>query len=217
MKTQIEDVVRDEIANAKKEIGHMEKLVAIFGGARMKEDSPEFELVKETSKALVKAGFATIAGGGPGAMYAVSLGTHEANCDSTEIRPSVGLCITLPFEQGGNDKLTHTLMFETLAARKLVFGLAATSFIAAPGGYGTLDEIFTILTLVQCKKMPAKPFVLLGAQYWAGLLDWLKSTALKQGLISEADLSLFVVLDTPFEVVQFMQSVEHRQNGLITA
>jgi len=168
--------------------------VTIFGSARTKEDDPMYEAAVETAKLLVESGLAVITGGGPGIMDAGNRGAQEAD------GVSVGLGIELPFEQGVNPHVNVPINFRYFFVRKTMFVKYAQSFVIFPGGFGTIDELFESLTLIQTGKIHNFPIILFGSGFWGGLLDWLKETMLAAGNISEADLDLIRVTDSPTEV-----------------
>ncbi|QKE85989.1 TIGR00730 family Rossman fold protein [Arthrobacter sp. NEB 688] len=170
--------------------------VSVFGSARTRPDSPEYALGERVGRALVEAGYAVITGGGPGAMEAANKGALEA--DGT----SVGLGIELPFEAGLNPYVDLGVNFRYFFARKTMFVKYACGFVVLPGGFGTLDELFEAVTLVQTQKVTSFPIVLLGTEYWGGLLDWLRGTAVAAGTISEKDLAMLIVTDDPDEAVR---------------
>ena len=163
--------------------------VSVFGSARTKPDSPEYAAGRALGAALAKSGYAVITGGGPGAMEAVNRGASEAG------GVSVGLGIELPFEQKLNDWVDIGLNFRYFFARKTMFVKYAQAFVIMPGGFGTLDEMFEALTLVQTHKVTRFPVVLYGTAYWGGLLDWLRGTVLPGGKIGATDLDLLHVSD----------------------
>jgi uncharacterized protein (TIGR00730 family) len=170
--------------------------VSVFGSARSKPDSPECELAEALGAALARAGYAVITGGGPGVMEAANRGASEAG------GLSVGLGIELPFEQGINDWVDMAIDFRYFFARKTMFVKYAQAFVVLPGGFGTLDELFEALTLVQTGKVTRFPVVLMGSAYWRGLLDWMRDTLAADGKISPADLELIVVTDEVDTAVQ---------------
>jgi uncharacterized protein (TIGR00730 family) len=174
--------------------------VAVFGSARTKVDSPEYLLAVEVGRRLAKAGFAVITGGGPGAMEAGNRGAVEGD------GLSVGLGIELPFEQGLNDYVDLGLNFRYFFVRKTMFVKYARGFIVLPGGFGTLDELFEALTLVQTQKVTSFPIVLLGSAYWSGLVDWLRHTLVDGGKASPKDLDLLHITDSPEEAVELIRS-----------
>lgn len=186
--------------------------VSIFGSARSKPGDRYYELGVEVATALAKAGFGIITGGGPGAMEAGNKGAQAANGNS------VGLNIELPFEQYMNPHVDpqHMLNFEYFFVRKVMFMKYAQGFVVLPGGLGTLDELFEALTLIQTLKIDRFPIVLVGTEFWGGLLDWLRNTVLAEGYISPEDPDLFVLVDDPAEVVRhitnFYSKYFHRPN-----
>jgi uncharacterized protein (TIGR00730 family) len=169
--------------------------VSVFGSARTPVDSPEYAAGVAIGQALARAGYAVITGGGPGSMEAVNRGASEAG------GVSVGLGIELPFEQRLNDWVDIGVNFRYFFARKTMFVKYAQAFVIMPGGFGTLDETFEALTLVQTRKVTRFPVVLYGSAYWQGLLDWLRSSVLPGGKINAADLDLVLVTDDVDQVV----------------
>lgn len=169
--------------------------VSVFGSARTTPTDPAYATGEEVGRRLVEAGYAVITGGGPGSMEAANKGAFEAG------GTSVGLGIELPFEEGMNDFLTVSVHFRYFFARKTMFVKYAHGFIVLPGGFGTLDELFESLVLVQTRKVTEFPVVLLGTDYWGGLLDWLRGNALEHGTISPEDLDLVHLTDDPQEAV----------------
>jgi uncharacterized protein (TIGR00730 family) len=178
--------------------------VSVFGSARTKPGSPYYALAEEVGGRLVRAGYAVITGGGPGAMEAANKGAAAAG------GASVGLGIELPFEQGLNDHVNLGVNFRYFFARKTMFVKYAEGFIVLPGGFGTLDELFEAVTLVQTQKVTSFPIVLMGTDYWSGLLDWLKASALDHGTISEKDLRLLQVTDDIDEAVRTIVASDRR-------
>lgn len=172
--------------------------IACFGSARTKVDDPYYAKGEQLGRDLVRAGFAVITGGGPGAMEAVNKGAAQA--DGT----SVGLGIELPFEQGVNAYVNIGINFRYFFARKTMFVKYSQGFVVMPGGLGTFDELFEALTLAQTKKVTSFPVVLIGVDYWSGLLDWLRGTVLADGKISEADLDMLTLTDDVDEAVSIM-------------
>jgi uncharacterized protein (TIGR00730 family) len=169
--------------------------VSIFGSARMPEGHPYYELARRTAHLMVERGFAVITGGGPGIMEAANRGALEGG------GTSVGLNIKLPMEQGGNPYQTHSITFDYFFARKVMFVKYAMSYVVCPGGFGTLDEFFEALTLIQTGKIHDFPIILMGRSYWSGLLGWIRTTMIEEGMISPEDPNLFHVTDSPEEAV----------------
>lgn len=186
--------------------------VSIFGSARVKPGTPYYRLTKNVAKEFVKAGYGVISGGGPGIMEAANRGAREA------AGTSVGVCIDLPFETRANpyvdpDKL---ITFKHFYVRKVMFVKYAQGFIVMPGGFGTLDEFFEAVTLIQTKRIHPFPVVLMGKDYWEGLIEWFKTKMLDEGMISKSDLDFFSLTDEPKEAVaivkKFYKKEEHGPN-----
>jgi uncharacterized protein (TIGR00730 family) len=180
------------------ELATVQRGVSIFGSARTPQGDPYYAAAQETAALLSKAGFAVITGGGPGIMEAANRGAFEAG------GVSVGCNIELPFEQKPNDYQTRTLVFKYFFVRKTMFVKYSTAFIIFPGGFGTLDELFESLTLIQTRKIKHFPVVLFGKDYWGGMIDWIKGTMLGAGYISERDLALLNCTDSPAEAVEIV-------------
>jgi uncharacterized protein (TIGR00730 family) len=172
--------------------------VAVFGSARFGEDSPYYADARELGRKLAEAGFAVITGGGPGLMEAANRGAAEAG------GLSIGCNIELPFEQDENPYTNLSINFRYFFVRKTMFVKYANGFVIFPGGFGTLDELFESLTLVQTRKISRFPIVLYGSDYWGGLLDWIKDTQLVAGAISPEDLNLLILTDSIDEVRDIM-------------
>jgi len=173
--------------------------VSVFGSARIRPGSPYYAVAEDLGARLARAGLTVIAGGGPGIMEASNKGAYEAG------GRSVGLNITLPREPHNNHYQTHTLQFDYFYSRKATFVMHSAAYIALPGGFGTLDELFEVTTLVQTGKIPHAPIVLIGTQFWAGLLEWVRNELLSNGLISAGDLDLFYVTDDLDAVMTHIQ------------
>jgi uncharacterized protein (TIGR00730 family) len=173
--------------------------VSVFGSARTKPDDAVYALAEKVGSALVEAGYAVITGGGPGAMEAANKGACDAG------GTSVGLGIELPFEQGLNQYVDLGVNFRYFFARKTMFVKYASGFIVLPGGFGTLDELFEAVTLVQTRKVTRFPIVLMGTSYWGGLLDWLRQTAAAAGTISPVDIDLLHLTDDVDEAVRVVR------------
>lgn len=170
--------------------------VSIFGSKRCLPDDPEYKLAESLAFKLAEAGFAVITGGGPGIMEAGNKGAKAAG------GKSVGLNIKLPFEQGPNFHQTVSVDFRYFFLRKLMFVKYAMAFIILPGGFGTIDELFEALNLMQTSKIKRFPLYLVGSEFWGGLVDWLKETVVKRGLLYEEELALVTVIDDPDELVR---------------
>lgn len=170
-------------------LGDLGPAVCVFGSARTKEDSPEYRLARRVGAAIGDAGYAVITGGGPGSMEAANRGAREAGAKS------VGLNIELPHEQGLNPYVDLGKEFHYFFARKLMFMRYSWSFVVFPGGFGTMDELFEVLTLVQTNKARPHPVVLVGSEFWLGLLAWMKDHLLDGGRVGSDDFALFTVAD----------------------
>lgn len=174
------------------------KAVTIFGSARSQPHDPFYQAAEQTAHLLAKSGFAVITGGGPGIMEAGNKGAFEAG------GTSVGLNITLPHEQEANRYQTIALDFHYFYARKVMFVKYASAFVCFPGGYGTLDEFFETLTLIQTMKIEAFPIILFGSDFWSGLVQWMRGT-LSPHFIDPEDVDIFRVVDTPQECVRLIK------------
>jgi uncharacterized protein (TIGR00730 family) len=177
--------------------------VSVFGSARTHVGSVEYELGRKVGRGLAEAGYAVITGGGPGSMEGANRGAWEAG------GVSVGLGIELPFEQGLNQFVDIGIHFRYFFARKTMFVKYAEGFVVLPGGFGTLDELFEALCLVQTQKVTQFPVVLMGTGYWGGLVDWIRTTMLAEGKIAPADLELIRVTDDPEEAVAIVCKAEN--------
>ncbi|MBI1759469.1 MAG: TIGR00730 family Rossman fold protein [Actinobacteria bacterium] len=188
-------------------LAELPKAVSVFGSARTAQDDPEYAMGRSLGGALVQAGFAVITGGGPGTMEAVNRGASEAG------GLSVGLGIELPFEQRLNDWVDIGINFRYFFARKTMFVKYAQAFVILPGGFGTLDEMFEAVTLVQTGKVTRFPVILLGTAYWAGLVEWLRTSVAAHGKIDPVDVELLTVTDDVDEAVRVIVEAE-RVNGV---
>jgi len=175
--------------------------VSVFGSARTKEGSEYYEKARRLGGLLARAGFAVITGGGPGIMEAANRGAKDAGGQS------VGLNITLPHEQVPNPHVTVQMDFHYFFARKMMFVKYASAFVVLPGGFGTMDEFFEALTLIQTDKVTQFPVYLVGGDYWKGLVDWLKDSMLASGAIAEEDLDIFTITDDEEYIVD---DISHR-------
>jgi hypothetical protein len=169
--------------------------ISIFGSARTATDDPYYRLAEEISRALSDAGFSVVSGGGPGIMEAANKGAFAGRS------PSIGLNIRLPQEQSGNQYQDIALNFRHFFSRKVMFVKYASAYVVLPGGFGTLDELAEMLTLVQTGKSRRIPIILVHRPFWQGLIDWFRNTLVEEGTINPEDLDLFKVLDKPEEVV----------------
>ena len=176
--------------------------ISVFGSARTKPDNKYYQMGVRVAELLAEGGYGVITGGGPGIMEAGNKGAQQGG------GKSVGLNIDLPFEQSHNPYIDqeHNLEFDYFFVRKVMFVKYAQGFVVLPGGFGTLDELFEALTLIQTKKINKRPVVLLGREYWTGLVDWIKEVMLKQeNNISEVDLDLFGIVDTAEEAYEYIE------------
>ncbi|MGY1622136.1 TIGR00730 family Rossman fold protein [Geodermatophilus sp. SYSU D00965] len=189
-------------------LSELPRAVSVFGSARTPRDSAHYAAGVEIGAALARAGYAVITGGGPGAMEAANRGASESG------GLSVGLGIELPFEQELNEWVDVGIAFRYFFVRKTMFVKYAQAFVILPGGFGTLDELFEALTLVQTRKVTRFPVVLYGSEYWSGLVDWIRDTMVPAATIHASDLDLFTVTDDVDEVVRVIQEAEAaRQAG----
>jgi uncharacterized protein (TIGR00730 family) len=185
--------------------------VSVFGSARIREDHPVYAAARETGKRLAEAGFAVVTGGGPGVMEAANRGAREGG------GVSVGFNIELLHEQRSNEYLDISVTFNHFYARKTMFVKAAEGFVIFPGGFGTLDELFESLTLIQTGKVKHFPVVLYDSGYWKPLLDWVRGQLLADGMISPEDLDLLVVTDSPVEAVETILDCYERRCSELAA
>jgi uncharacterized protein (TIGR00730 family) len=183
-------------------LSELPRAVSVFGSARLHPDDPRYAAGVEVGAALARAGYAVITGGGPGMMEAVNKGCCEAG------GISVGLGIELPFEQRINDWVDIGLNFRYFFARKTMFVKYAQAFVVMPGGFGTLDELFEALTLVQTGKVTSFPVVLFGSSYWTGLLDWIRGTLVENKTVNASDLDLLQLTDDVEEVIEIIRRSE---------
>ncbi|HEU0078131.1 MAG TPA: TIGR00730 family Rossman fold protein [Longimicrobiaceae bacterium] len=180
-------------------LANVGRAVTIFGSARVKPDDPQYAAAEATARLLGDAGFSVITGGGPGIMEAANRGARAGRAKS------IGCNIELPFEQGVNAYVDVAINFRYFFVRKTMFVKYAEAFVIFPGGFGTMDELFEALTLIQTGKVRDFPVILFGSAYWQGLLDWLRGTMLAERKISAADLDLVVVTDSPEEAVRVIR------------
>jgi uncharacterized protein (TIGR00730 family) len=213
--------IQSEFVHSFERMSEIGPAVAVFGSARLGEGAPYYELAREVSHKLAHSGWAIITGGGPGLMEAANRGAHEGELASlalpatdNEARPqmnapsrtklSVGLNIELPFEQSANPYLDTEINFHYFFCRKTNFVKYASAFVILPGGFGTMDELFESLTLVQTHKIENFPIVLMGTRYWQGLLDWIRDVMVSCGTITPADLDLIYVTDDADDAVRYI-------------
>ena len=187
--------IEHELTEGFAKLGKIGPAVCVFGSARTRPGDVEYELAREIGRAIGEAGFAVVTGGGPGAMEAANRGAREAGT------LSVGLNIELPHEQGLNPYVDLGIEFHYFFVRKLMFVRYTDAFVVLPGGFGTLDETFEVLTLIQTEKTPDHPVVLAGSDYWSGLIDWMRDHLLEDGRITAEDLGQAELADDPAEVM----------------
>lgn len=195
--------IGSEFVNGFDALAHIPPSIAIFGSARTKPTSPSYQAAVETARLLAEAGFGIITGGGPGIMEAANKGAQEGG------NLSIGCNIELPFEQSSNAYLDISLDFRYFFVRKTMFVKYSNAFIIFPGGFGTMDELFEALTLIQTEKVNNFPVILYGSQYWGGLLTWLRETMLTVENISPPDLKLLRLSDDPQEICQWVRDAYH--------
>jgi len=203
--------IMGEFVQGFEDLAHITNGVAVFGSARARSDDPVYQAARETAAQLAQAGFAVITGGGPGIMEAANRGAFEAG------GMSIGCNIELPHEQGSNAYLTLSLKFKYFFVRKMMFVKYSDAFIIFPGGFGTFDELFEALTLIQTRKIRNFPVVLYGSEYWQGMLDWIKGPILGEGKISEGDLKLLHLADSPAQIVEIISRSRSKVDKLPAA
>jgi uncharacterized protein (TIGR00730 family) len=201
--------IQSEFVNGFGALADIGPAFSIFGSARTPADHPEYALAYELARELSTRGYSIITGGGPGIMEAANKGCCEGN------GVSVGLGIELPFEQQMNQYVELGVDFRYFFARKTMFIKYAQGFVVCPGGFGTFDELFEALTLVQTRKVTSFPVVLVGSAYWSPLVAWLRDTVAKEGKISAADLDLVLVCDDPHEIVTVLVEAEAHRRQLV--
>jgi uncharacterized protein (TIGR00730 family) len=197
--------IAGELRRGFEALGHVGPAASFFGSARTRPEDPEYALARETARVAGEAGLAIITGGGPGSMEAANRGARDAGA------LSIGLNIELPFEQGLNPYCDIGLEFHYFFTRKIMFVRYASGFVVFPGGFGTLDETFEALTLIQTGKIRHFPVVLVDTDYWRGLVDWIRERLLAEGKISREDVELICLTDDPAEVRDRLMSAAHRQ------
>jgi len=188
-----------EFVEAIETLSKIKHAVSIFGSARTKPGDPFYQKTELLGRLLAEKGFGVITGGGPGIMEAGNKGASEAGGQS------VGMNIRLPFEQKPNPYANISIDYKYFFIRKVMFVKYAMAYVIMPGGFGTMDELFEALTLIQTKRIKSFPVILMGSEYWKGLFDWLKGTMLRDGKISPDDLEFFQIIDEPAEVVKHIQ------------
>jgi uncharacterized protein (TIGR00730 family) len=191
------------------ELASLNRGISIFGSARSKPDDPDYIAAEKTAALLAAEGYAVITGGGPGVMEAANKGAYQAG------GLSVGCNIELPFEQKPNAYQTHSLTFKYFFVRKMMFVKYSLGFIIFPGGFGTFDELFEALTLIQTRKIRNFPIILYDSSYWTGLLDWLRDTVMAEGKIGENDFQMLQITDSPSEVVELVRRSQSSLKELV--
>lgn len=188
-----------EFVEGFEKLSGIDPAVTVFGSARVKEDDKHYLLAMEIGRKLAAEGITVVTGGGPGIMEAANRGAFEAGGQS------IGLNIELPFEQRANPYVRKTVTFEYFFVRKVMLVKYANAFIILPGGFGTMDELFEAITLIQTGKIIPFPTILVDSSYWGGLIDWIKNTMLENGFIAKADLNFLQVVDTADEVITIVR------------
>ena len=189
-----------EFVEGFEDLSRVERCVTIYGSARVKENDPHYDLARKTAAALVKEGYMIMTGGGPGVMEAANRGAHEAGGQS------IGLNIDLPMEQKPNPYLNIHVNFRYFFVRKVMLVKYSEALLIFPGGFGTLDEFFEAITLIQTHKIKPYPVVMVDREYWSGLIDWIRNHLLATGKISEKDLLLFKQADTVEEILEAIKN-----------
>ena len=187
--------IMSEFVSATQRLSDIQPAVSIFGSARSKPDHPYYKKTEEIARLLSDAGFSVISGGGPGIMEAANKGAFYGKS------PSVGLNIQLPHEQSNNPYQNISQTFQHFFARKVMFVKFASAYVVMPGGFGTLDELMEALTLVQTGKTRRIPIILVGSDYWKGMVEWFRQTLLTEGMINPEDMDLIQVIDDPASIV----------------
>lgn len=203
--------IQAEFVNGFNALAEVGAGVAVFGSARLGEDSPHYADARALGRKLAEAGFAVITGGGPGLMEAANRGATEAG------GLSIGCNIELPFEQDENPYTNLSLDFRYFFVRKTMFVKYANGFVIFPGGFGTLDELFEALTLIQTEKIHEFPVLLVGSRWWGGLVEWMRERMLDEGKISPDDIDRLRVTDDPAEVLEVVSSAAHRHARIDSA
>ena len=204
--------IMGEFVNGYERMSQIGPSISIFGSARTKNDDKYYLLAKEISSSIVESGYGVITGGGPGIMEAANKGAKEAK------GRSIGLCIDLPFEKKESDNIyiddDKKIDFDYFFVRKVMFMKYAQGFVVMPGGFGTLDELFEAITLIQTKKIEKFPIILVGSTFWSGLIDWIKETLLKTNkTVSNEDVLSFHIVDEKEEVIKILETF-HNDYGL---
>jgi uncharacterized protein (TIGR00730 family) len=201
--------IMSEMLHAADTLAKIGPAISIFGSARIKKDSPYYALSEEIARGLANKGFTIIAGGGPGIMEAANKGAFEAG------GTSVGLHIKLPKESKHNDFQTISLPFQHFVSRKATFFMNSLAYVVLPGGFGTLDELFEAVTLMQTGKIPPGPVILVGTEFWSGLMTWLRSQLEQTALINPLDRHTLIIEDDPLRVVQHLVDFYQDHPGIL--
>ena len=188
-----------EFVEAIETLSKLKNSVSIFGSARVRPDDPYYKKTEYLARRLAENGFSVITGGGPGIMEAANKGASAAGGQS------VGMNIRLPYEQKPNPYANTVIEYKYFFIRKVMFVKYAVAYVILPGGFGTMDELFEALTLIQTKRIKGFPVIMMGSEYWQGLLDWIKNTMLRNDKIEPADLEIIQVLDDPDEIVKHIK------------
>lgn len=199
-----------EMLHAADTLAEIGPAISIFGSARIKKDSPYYALSEAIARGLANTGFTIIAGGGPGIMEAANKGAFEAG------GTSVGLHIKLPKESKHNDFQTISLPFQHFVSRKATFFMNSLAYVVLPGGFGTLDELFEAVTLMQTGKIPPGPVILVGTEFWGGLMTWLRSQLEQTALINPLDRHTLIIEDDPHRVVQHLVDFYRDHPGILS-
>jgi len=188
-----------EFVEAIETLSRVKNAVSIFGSARTAPDDPYYKKAEILARLLAQKGFSVITGGGPGVMEAANKGAADGGGQS------VGMNIRLPYEQKPNPYANINIEYKYFFTRKVMFVKYAMAYVVLPGGFGTIDELFEALTLIQTKRIKSFPVILMGSEYWKGLFDWLRKTMLRDNKIAQEDLELVHIIDDPEEVVKHIQ------------
>jgi uncharacterized protein (TIGR00730 family) len=202
--------IMSEMLHAADTLAEIGPAISIFGSARIKKDSPYYALSEAIARGLANTGFTIIAGGGPGIMVAANKGAFEAG------GTSVGLHIKLPKESKHNDFQTISLPFQHFVSRKATFFMNSLAYVVLPGGFGTLDELFEAVTLMQTGKIPPGPVILVGTEFWGGLMTWLRSQLEQTALINPLDRHTLIIEDDPNRVVQHLVDFYRDHPGILS-
>jgi len=196
--------IMSEFVDGFEELSDVKEAVSIFGSARASKSNKYYRIAEETASKLAKSGYAIITGAGPGIMEAANKGAKKADGES------IGLNILIPIMQKPNKYVTRLLEFKYFFCRKVMFAKYSKALIAFPGGFGTMDEFFEAVTLVQTKRIDPFPIILVGSEYWKGLVHWMENTLLSNKTIDRSDLKIFNVADTPQEIISIIKKFYRR-------